>query len=553
VDTLSNLLAGFQAVLTPTNLIFAALGCILGMVVGILPGFGPPAAMALLLPVTFVVGPVPGIIMIAAILYGSMYGGTITAVLLNVPGEPSSVATTLDGFQMAKQGRGGPALVIAAVGSFVGATVGIIGMVMAAPLAMAALSLGARDYFAVAVLGLALVVGLSGRHLIKGLVSAFLGLSIGLVGLDPVLGTPRLTGGIPELFDGIDLVAVIMGLFGLSEMLVGLEQRVVSSRIAKIDRLAPSREDWRRSVGPMARGSIIGFFMGLLPGSPGTAATFGSYVVEKRLSKHPEQFGKGAVEGVAGPETTNNSLGIATMVPMFTLGIPSSVTMSIMMGAFLVHGLTPGPLLFRDHPEVAWPIIASLAVGNVMLLIMNVPLIRVWLAILRVPYSILFAVVVGLMILGSFVVTGVPLNILVLLVSGVIGYALRKLDVPLAPIALTMVLGPILEENLVRALLLSDGDLSTLVSSTFSATLMAIALGALIVPPLARLVTRQRRRGTPKDPGAPTDEGARPAVVPTEPAGTTAGTTAGTSTDQGLVPAEAPSSASAGPDPKKEF
>jgi putative tricarboxylic transport membrane protein len=358
-----------------------------------------------------------------------------------------------------------------------------------------------------------------------------------------------LTGGIPELFDGIDLVAVIMGLFGLSEMLVGLEQRVVSSRIAKLDRLAPSREDWRRSVGPMARGSIIGFFMGLLPGSPGTAATFGSYVVEKRLSKHPEQFGKGAVEGVAGPETTNNSLGIATMVPMFTLGIPSSVTMSIMMGAFLVHGLTPGPLLFRDHPEVAWPIIASLAVGNVMLLIMNVPLIRVWLAILRVPYSILFAVVVGLMILGSFVVTGVPLNILVLLVSGVIGYALRKLDVPLAPIALTMVLGPILEENLVRALLLSDGDLSTLVSSTFSATLMAIALGALIVPPLARLVTRQRRRGTPKDPGAPTDEGARPAVVPTEPTGETAGT----STDQGLVPAQAPSSASAGPDPKKEF
>jgi putative tricarboxylic transport membrane protein len=551
VDTLANLLSGFQAVLTPTNLIFAALGCILGMVVGILPGFGPPAAMALLLPVTFVVGPVPGIIMIAAILYGSMYGGTITAVLLNVPGEPSSVATTLDGFQMAKQGRGGPALVIAAVGSFVGATAGIIGMVVAAPLAMAALSLGARDYFAVAVLGLALVVGLSGRHLVKGLAGALIGLSIGVVGLDPVLGTPRLTGGIPELFDGIDLVAVIMGLFGLSEMLVGLEQRVVSSRIARLDRLAPSREDWRRSVGPMARGSVIGFFMGLLPGSPGTAATFASYVVEKRISKHPEQFGKGAVEGVAGPETTNNSLGIATMVPMFTLGIPSSVTMSIMMGAFLVHGLTPGPLLFRDHPDVAWPIIASLAVGNVMLLIMNVPLIRVWLWILRVPYSILFAVVIGLMVLGSFVVTGVPLNILVLLVSGVVGYALRKLDVPLAPIALTMVLGPILEENLVRALLLSDGDVSTLVGSTFSATLMTIALAALIVPPVVRLVTRLRRRGS-THPGAAAEGGAAsaeaPVLAPAEQAGET-----GTHTDQGLVPAESTSSASAEPGPKKEF
>jgi putative tricarboxylic transport membrane protein len=532
VDTLSNLLSGFQEVLTPVNLIFAAVGCILGMMVGILPGFGPPAAMALLLPVTYVVGPVPGIIMIAAILYGSMYGGTITAVLLNVPGEPSSVATTLDGFQMAKQGRGGPALVIAAVGSFVGAVVGIIGMVVAAPLAMAALGLGARDYFAVAVLGLALVVGLSGRHVVKGLACAFIGLSIGLVGLDPVLGTPRLTGGMPELFDGIDLVAVIMGLFGLSEMLVGLESRVVSGRIAKLERIAPSKEDWRRSAGPMARGSVIGFFMGLLPGSPGTAATFASYVVEKRLSKRRHEFGKGAIEGVAGPETTNNSLGIATMIPMFTLGIPSSVTMSIMMGAFVIHGLTPGPLLFRDHPEVAWPIIASLLVGNVILLILNVPLIRVWLAILRIPYSILFALVVGLMMLGAYVVTGVPLNIVVMLVAGVVGYVLRKLDVPLAPIALTMVLGPILEENLVRALLLSDGDVSTLVGSTFSATLMAIALCALVVPPVVRLVARARRRGpAAQDPS---------------------GGPAGVSPDQGLVPAGSPGLGSPRPSHEKE-
>jgi putative tricarboxylic transport membrane protein len=546
VDTLNNLLSGFSVVLTPANLIFAAIGCTLGMIVGILPGFGPPAAMALLLPVTYVVGPVPGIIMIAAILYGSMYGGTITAVLLNVPGEPSSVATTIDGFQMAKQGRGGPALVIAAVGSFVGAIVGIIGMVLAAPLAMAALKLGARDYFAIAILGLALVVGLSGRHLVKGLACAFIGLSIGLVGLDPVLGTPRLTGGIPELFDGIDLVAVIMGLFGLSEMLVGLEQRVVSGRIAKLERIAPSREDWRRSVGPMARGSVIGFFMGLLPGSPGTAATFASYVVEKRLSKHKDEFGKGAIEGVAGPETTNNSLGIATMVPMFTLGIPSSVTMSIMMGAFVIHGLTPGPLLFRDHPEVAWPIIASLLVGNVMLLIMNVPMIRVWLAILRIPYSILFSLVVGLMMLGAYVVTGVPLNILVLLVSGVVGYALRKLDVPLAPIALTMVLGPILEKNLVRALLLSDGDASTLYGSTFSAILLTVALAAILLPPGFRLLAAVRRRRLPTvdqlvaEATAPV--GADEPHAPRIPI----------SSDPGLVPVGTPSRATARPDDKEE-
>lgn len=498
MDTLSSLLNGFQDVLTPTNLLFALAGCILGMVVGILPGFGPPAAMALLLPVTYVVGPVPGIIMIAAILYGSMYGGTITSVLMNVPGEPSSVATTLDGYPMAKQGRGGVALVIAAAGSFVGATVGIVGMVLAAPLAMAALSLGARDYFAVAFVGLALVVGLAGRSLVKGLTCGILGLAIGLVGLDPVLGTPRFTAGVTELFDGIDLVAVIMGLFGLTEMLVGLEQKIVAGKVSGLGRIAPTREDWRRSVAPMARGSIIGFFIGLLPGSPGTAATFASYVFEKRLSKkHRHEFGKGAIEGVAGPETANNSLGIATMIPMFTLGIPSSVTMAIMMGAFIVHGLTPGPLLFRDRPDIAWAIIASLFVGNVILLILNIPLIKLWLLILKVPYPVLFSIVVGLMILGSYVVTGTAINILVLVASGLVGYALRKLDVPLAPIALTMVLGPILETNLVRAMLLSDGDVGTLFGSPFSATLLVVGLAALVIPSVTRLVVRAKRTDAP--------------------------------------------------------
>lgn len=483
MDTFSSLLAGFGDILTPTNLLFALAGCVMGMAVGVLPGFGPPAAMALLLPVTYVVGPVPGIIMIAAILYGSMYGGTITSVLMNVPGEPSSVATTLDGYPMARQGRGGVALVIAAVGSFAGASVGIIGMILAAPLAKAALSLGAREYFAIGVAGLALVVGLTGRSLVKGLISAVIGLSIGLVGLDPVLGTPRFTAGVPELFDGIDLVAVIMGLFGLSEMLVGLERRIVARRAPELGRMIPSWEDWRRSAGPMARGSVIGFFVGLLPGSPGTTATFASYVLEKRLSrKHRDQFGKGAVEGVAGPETANNSLGIATMVPMFTLGIPASVTMAILMGAFVVHGLTPGPLLFRDHPDVAWAIIASLFVGNVILLVLNVPLIRVWLLILRIPYPVLFGVVLGLMMLGSYVVNGAALNILVLCVFGVLGYWLRKVDIPLAPIALTMVLGPILETNLVRALLLSDGDVSTLWGSPFAATFLAVGLAALALP-----------------------------------------------------------------------
>ncbi len=498
MDTFSNLLAGFGTILTPTNLLFALAGCVMGMVVGILPGFGPPAAMALLLPVTYLVGPVPGITMIAAILYGSMYGGTITSVLMNVPGEPSSVATTMDGYPMARQGRGGVALVIAAVGSFVGGGVGIIGMILAAPMAKAALSLGAREYFAIAVAGLALVVGLTGRSLVKGLISAMIGLAIGLIGLDPVLGTPRFTAGIPELFDGIDLVAVIMGLFGLSEMLVGLENHIVARRTPELGRMVPTREEWKRSAGPMARGSLIGFFLGLLPGSPGTTATFASYVLEKRLSrKHRGEFGKGAVEGVAGPETANNSLGIATMVPMFTLGIPASVTMAILMGAFVVHGLTPGPLLFRDHPDIAWAIIASLFVGNVILLILNVPLIKVWLLILRIPYHVLFATVLGLMMLGSYVVDGAALNILVLCVFGLIGYWLRKSDIPLAPIALTMVLGPILETNLARALLLSDGDISTLWGSPFAAGFLAVGVATLVLPFMLRAL---RSRGRSFDP-----------------------------------------------------
>jgi putative tricarboxylic transport membrane protein len=500
VDSIYSLLNGFGEILSPTNLLFAFAGCVLGMVVGILPGFGPPAAMALLLPVTYVVGPVPGIIMIAAILYGSMYGGTITSVLMNVPGEPSSVATTLDGYPMAQQGRGGVALVIAAVGSFAGATVGIIGLILAAPLAQAAVGLGAREYFAIGVAGLALVVGLTGRSLVKGLISAMIGLAIGLVGLDPVLGTPRFTDGIPALFDGIDLVSVIMGLFGLSEMLVGLENRIMTRRKPELGRMVPTREDWRRSAGPMARGSIIGFLIGLLPGSPGTTATFASYVLEKRLSrKHRHQFGKGAIEGVAGPETANNSLGIATMVPMFTLGIPASVTMAILMGAFVVHGLTPGPLLFRDHPDIAWAIIASLFVGNVILLVLNVPLVRVWLLILRIPYAVLFGVVLGLMMLGSYVVNGAALNILVLCVFGLVGYWLRKADIPLAPIALTMVLGPILETNLVRALLLSDGDVTTLWGSPFAATFLVLGLVTLALPFVLRVV-RSRIGAAPSVP-----------------------------------------------------
>lgn len=494
MDPLNGLLLGLEQVFQPQNLIFAVVGCALGMVVGILPGFGPPAATALLLPVTFVIGPVPGIIMMAAIFYGSAYGGTITAVLLNVPGEPSSVATALDGYPLARQGRGGQALVIAAVGSFVGGLVATVGMVFAAPLATLALSFGPREYFGLTVFGLSIVVGLSGRHVVKGLVGAAIGLSVAIVGLDPVLGTPRFTGGHAELYDGIDLVALIMGLFGLSEMLIGLEERVVKGRITRVGRIAPTRSDWRRSAGPMARGSVIGFLTGLLPGNPGTASAFGSYALEKRLSRHKDEFGTGAVEGVAGPETANNALNISTMIPMFILGIPSSVTMAILMGAFIIHGLAPGPLLFRDDPDIAWAIIASLFVSNLILLVMNVPLIRVWLVVLRIPYPILFASVTGLMALGAYAVELAPVNILILVIAGVIGYILRKLEIPLAPIALTTVLGPLLEENLVRSLLLADGDATTFTRSPLALVFLIAAVAVLLVPPALKVLKGVRRR-----------------------------------------------------------
>ncbi|NUL46440.1 tripartite tricarboxylate transporter permease [Cellulosimicrobium funkei] len=496
MDPFSGLLLGFEQVLEPTNLLFALLGCVLGMLVGILPGFGPPAATALLLPVTFVIGPIPGIIMMAAIFYGSAYGGTITAVLLNIPGEPSSVATMLDGHPMAKQGRGGQALVIAAVGSFIGGLIATIGMVFAAPIATAALAFGPREYFGLTIFALSLVVGLSGKSVVKGLLSAVIGLSIGIIGLDPVLGTPRFTGGMPILFDGISLAALVMGLFGLSEMLIGLEERLSKGKVTTIGRIAPTRQDWQRSIGPIGRGSIIGFFTGLLPGNPGTASAFGSYALEKRLSKHKNEFGKGAVEGVAGPETANNSLNVATMIPMFVLGVPSSVTMAILMGAFIMHGLTPGPLLFRDNPDVAWAIIASLFVGNVILLIMNVPLIRVWLFVLRVPYPILFAVVVGLMAVGAYIVDNAPINILVLVIAGVLGYIMRKLDMPLAPIALTMVLGSMIETNLVRSLLLADGDVATFAHSPLALAFLIAAALVLVAPPLLKIV---RKSTTPHD------------------------------------------------------
>jgi putative tricarboxylic transport membrane protein len=479
VEASNALLEGFLTVLSPENLLLAFIGCVLGMLVGVLPGFGPAAATSLLLPITFTLGPTAAIIVLAAILYGSAYGGTVTAVLLNVPGETSSVATTLDGYKMARQGRGGQALAIAAIGSFIGGIVGLLGFVLAVPLSNLALMFGPAEFFGLTIFGLALVAGLGGRSIVKALISGGLGLIVGLVGIDYITGTPRYTFGQPELLDGINLVPIVMGLFGISELFVSIERMTKTPKPIKVTTIWPTKEDFRRSVAPIGRGSIIGFFMGLLPGSPGAATSFTSYVVEKRLSKHPEQFGKGAIEGVAGPETANNSLSISSMIPLFTLGIPTSATMAIMMGAFTVNGLIPGPLLFTQHPEVAWAIIASMFVGNVILLILNLPLAKVWVSFLKIPYPVLFAFVLAIMMVGAYTIEGSAFNVIVMLLAGLIGYGLRKIDLPLAPIALTIVLAPLMEQSLRTALSISRGDPAILFHSPLSSFLLVGAVLAI--------------------------------------------------------------------------
>ena len=496
-----SLLGGIAAVITPTNLAFALLGCVLGMLVGVLPGFGPAAAVSLLIPVTFGLSATTAIITLSAILYGAAYGGTTTAVLLNIPGEASSIATTLDGYQMARKGRGGQALVIAALASFVGGCIGILGFVLVAPFAKLALEFGAPELFMVAVLGMCLITSFVGSSPMKALFSMSIGLAIATVGLDPGSGAERFTFGFPVLFDGISLVAVVMGCFGLSELLGQIRGGAdKKKKVLGVTKMMPTRTDLRRSGLPFLRGSVIGFFMGLLPGSPGAATSLTSYALEKKLSKRSHEFGKGAVEGVAGPEAANNALAVSSMIPLFTLGIPTSATVAIMAGAFTINGLIPGPLLFRDHPDVAWAIIGSFMVGNIILVILNIPLARVWIAILKIPFPYLMAFILAFMFLGTYSISGNIFDIFIMLAAGVMGYVFNKLDIPLTPLVLALILGPMLEENFQRSLALSRGDFSILFQGPINQALWAVAILAIIFgvirPLMMSMVTRRRMART---------------------------------------------------------
>ena len=465
----------------------------LGTLIGVLPGLGPAAGTAILIPLTFKLDPTGGIIMLAAIYYGAMYGGTITSVLINVPGEAASVITCIDGHQMAKQGRGGTALGIAAIGSFVGGIAATIALVVVAPpLAQLALKFGPPEFFALMLFGLCLVSGLAGGSMLAAMLMTVLGLLLAMIGIDPVRGAPRFAFDIPDLYDGIGFIAVVMGLFGVSEILLAAEAPAGEVIRSKFSKLLPSRDEWRRSVGAIWRGTGIGFVLGLIPGIGSIVPTFMSYIAEKRLSKTPENFGKGAIEGVAGPEAANNAYANAAMIPFLTLGIPSSPTIAVLMGAFIINGITPGPFLFTERPDLVWTVIASFFIGNVILLILNLPLVGLWAKLLDLPFQYLCVGVLLFCVVGAYSLQQSMFDVWVMIAFGVIGYVFRKLELPMAPMVLGLILGPAIEKSLRTSLEMSAGDYTIFFTRPLCLGLL-IATAAVLLGAALKLAPKEVR------------------------------------------------------------
>jgi putative tricarboxylic transport membrane protein len=486
MDVLASLAQGFAVALTPFNLLWCFIGVLLGTVIGVLPGLGPAATIAMLLPLTFKMDPTGAIIMLAGIYYGAKYGGSTTAILLNVPGESASVVTCLDGYEMAKRGRGGPALGIAAISSFVAGTVGVVGlMLVAPPLAKFALSFSSPEYFALMCLGLAMVVLLAGKSLVKALLAMLVGLWIAGVGTDLFTSTSRFTFGHAELLDGVDFVVVAIGVFALGEVLGNMEKRD-GARMLPVPKglrnLLPTWQDLKECRFAFLNGSVIGFVIGVLPGAGSTIASFISYGVEKAVSKHPEKFGTGVPEGVAAPEGANNSETGGALVPLLTLGIPGSGTTAILLAALILWGFKPGPLMIQDNPALFWGLVASMYIGNVMLLILNLPLIPLFAQILRLEAFVLYPVIFGISLVGVYSVSGSLFDVWMLVAFGLLGYAMRKLDYPSAPLILGLVLGDSMERALRQSLMMSQGDLAILVSRPISATMLVLAALILFAP-----------------------------------------------------------------------
>ncbi|MCX5907627.1 MAG: tripartite tricarboxylate transporter permease, partial [Deltaproteobacteria bacterium] len=451
---------GFAVAFQPNHLFLCFFGCLMGTLVGVLPGLGPTAAIALLLPTTFHFTPVAAIITLSGIYYGAMYGGSTTSILVNIPGEAASVVTTLDGYKMALDGRAGPALGIAAFGSYIAGTLSIVGlMFLAPPLASAALAFGPPEYFALMCLGLTILIYLASGSIIKALMMAALGLVIGCIGADMLTNVHRFTLGIPELMDGVGLIPLVMGLFGISEVLLNIEVQVKQEILkGKIKNLLPNLQEWKASAFPILRGTLIGFLLGILPGSGATISSFVSYAVEKKVSKHPEKFGTGAIEGVAGPESANNAATGGAFIPLFSLGIPSNPVMAVLLGALMIHGIVPGPNMLRQNPDLFWGVVVSMYVGNAMLLVLNLPLIGLWVRLLKVPYAILFPLILLFCLIGGYTVNNKIVDVYIMILFGIAGYLLRKFRYESAPLILAFVLGPLLEDALRQSLIISEGD-----------------------------------------------------------------------------------------------
>ena len=499
-DSLQHLVNGFGIATTIQNLSYCLIGAIVGTLIGVLPGIGPIAGIALLIPATFGLNPTSAIIMLAGIYYGAMYGGSTTSILLNVPGETASVITCIDGYQMAQKGRAGPALATCAIGSFIAGTIGIFGLVfIAPPLAEAALAFGPPEYFSLMIFGFIVLSNVTGASLLKSLMMAVVGLIIGTIGIDPVTGDARFTFGSISLLSGIEFVAVAIGLFGIGEVLINvekpsemLEQRVLGPPLRE---LYPTLQDFKKSIGPILRGAGIGFGVGLVPGPAPVIATYASYMIERKVSKHPEEFGKGAIEGVAGPESANNSACQSAFIPLFVLGIPFAPPTAILLGALLIHGVSPGPLMISQHPGLFWGVIASMYIGNFILLILNLPFVPLFANILRIPKKVLLPLVILFCITGMYTVNNSVFDIWMMLLFGAMGFLMRKWAYEGAPLLLALVLGPKLEIAFRQSLMISHGDFGIFINRPISMVFLLATILFLIIPVIRVMVKRTKKGG----------------------------------------------------------
>ncbi len=495
MDLLNNFYLAFNVALEPMNIFVCLMGCLVGTFVGVLPGLGPAATISLLFPLTLKLSAVQAVIMLAGIYYGAMYGGSTTSILINVPGEAASVVTCLDGYQMARQGRAGPALGISAFGSFIAGTFGtIMIMVLAPPLASLALRFGPPEFVGLVFLGLTLITYLSSGSMVKALMIAVVGLLISCIGIDIVTGKERFTLGIATITGGFDIVPIVMGLFGISEVLLNIEKTAEIRDVfrTKIGMLLPTKQDWKDSSGSIVRGSVLGFFLGLIPGGGALIASLAAYSVEKKIAKHPEQFGRGDIRGVAGPESANNAGAQGSFIPLLSLGIPSSVVVAILMGVLIMHGVTPGPRLMEEHPQIFWGVIGSMYIGNTMLLLLNLPLIGMWIKILKIPYSFLFPFIFLFCIIGSYSVGNNIQDVYVMLLFGIFGYLMKKYDYEPAPLILSFVLGPMFENALRQSLIISSGNPMIFLTRPISAAFLFAALVLLFSPMVLKKYGKKR-------------------------------------------------------------